>query len=238
MNISLLKYIVASIIVLCSCQLVAQENTPVVPDSTHARRGSARNFGLSFGASYSILQLNSSPYFSQVNSTLYEARILNKMGANIGIFIYQPLKEKLSMRFAVDAHFLNAQLIYDTGKPNKEESTIFPLCIETPISFVYGRHFRYDVEATSLFRTGFIAGLRPVIPLKLFSNNQPILKSFNLNLDLGISQPVALKNSIMRSELIFSFGLLNIIGKDATNFRTNSISYLGRHFVAFKMYFN
>jgi hypothetical protein len=238
MNTLVLKYVAASIIICCTYPAIAQEPTAAVADSTHGKKGTARNFGLSFGASYSVLQLDASPYFSEANSSLYKAQINNNMGANIGVFIYQPLKEKMSLRFAADAHFLNAQIIYDTGNPNKEESPVFPLCIETPISIVYGRHFRYDVEATSLFRTGFIAGLRPVLPLKLFNNTQPILKSFNLNLDLGISQPKALKSSILRSELIFSFGLLNLIGKDTTSYKTNSINYLGRNFVAFKMYFN
>lgn len=207
-------------------------------DSTAIKKASAKNFGLSAGASYSILVLKSTPYFTESGTVLRNAEVVNAPGFNVGLFIYKPLKEKFSMRFAVDANMLPAYLSYDTGKPNKEESYIYPLTIDIPISFIYGRHFRYDVEAKSLFRSGLIAGIRPVIPLSLFNSTQPLLSGFNLNIDLGISQPIAMKKGIMRTDLFFSYGLLNLIGKDESNFRTNSINYLGRSFVGLRMYFN
>ncbi len=207
-------------------------------DSTYFAIQKKRNFGMSFGTSYSILKLDASPYFKTTGNGLGRAEAKNSLGMNVGFFWYAPVKEKVSMRFALEANILQSHLIYDTGNINKEKSLIFPLTIEMPIAFIYGKHYRNDVTNKGTNQLGYMVGIRPSIPITLFSDPQPKLKNFNLNFDFGISRPVALKKAILRAELIFSLGLLNIIGEEQDNYKTNSIQYLGRSFIGLRMYFN
>ncbi|MFN0032565.1 MAG: hypothetical protein ACKVOR_10435, partial [Flavobacteriales bacterium] len=182
--------------------------------------------------------IQANPYFISQGSQLRTAEVANKVGASIGLFVYQPVREKLSMRFAVEAHLANTHVLYDTGKSFLEKSYIYPVCIELPIALVFGRHYRYDLIAPDFNKFGFIAAIRPVIPLGLFHNSQPLLSSFNVNLDAGITRGIPMKKGIMRADLIFSYGLFNLIGEGTENFKTNSIEYLGRNFVGLRAYFN
>ena len=207
-------------------------------DSTKSNVAYASKFGLNFGFDYSLLQLDANPYFLENGNGFGEAAVINSPGMNVGMFWHEPLKEKFSLRFGIEATIMFNRIAYETGKPRKDQSDVFPLTIELPITFIFGRHFRYDVEAKSLFRTGALVGIRPVFPLPLFNSSQPIVKAFNLNVDLGVSKPIALKKSIMRTELFFSYGLLNLIGEDDSEYKTNSIEYLGRSFIGLRMYFN
>ena len=238
-----MKYILVSAC-LCLFFVVSQQFArasvadSTMTDSTKSNAASAARFGLSFGFDYSLLSMRSNPYFLENGSGLGEASAINSPGLSIGMLWYEPLREKTSLRFGLEATIMRTQIEYPTGKPRNENSQIYPLTIEIPVAFIFGRHFRYDLEAKSLFKTGVMAGIRPVIPLSLFSSIQPVTKPFNLNVDLGISKPIALKKSIMRTELFFSYGLFNIIGKDETSYKTSSISFLGRNFVGLRMFFN
>jgi hypothetical protein len=238
MKIHLFK--IASItIALLKIQVCFAESVDTTStDSTKSRVAYASKFGLNFGFDYSLLQLDANPYFLENGNGFGEASAINSPGMNIGLFWHEPLKEKFSLRVALEATIMFNKIEYETGKPRKDRSDIFPLTIELPITCILGRHFRYDVEAKSLFRTGALVGIRPVFPLPLFNSAQPVLKMFNVNIDLGVSKPIALKKSIMRTELFFSYGLFNLIGRDDSGYKTNSIEYLGRSFIGLRMYFN
>jgi hypothetical protein len=238
MKIHLLKAIFLLLAIFqIQCSFAEMRDT-TTKDTTKSRVAYAAKFGLNFGFNYSFLRLESNPYFLENGDGMGEAKAINSPGMNAGFFWHEPLKEKMSMRFGIEASIMFNRIEYDTGKPNKTRSQVFPLTIELPVSFIFGRHFRYDVEAKSLCRSGILAGLRPVIPVPSFNSTEPALKSFNLNIDLGVSKPIALKKSIMRTELFFSYGLLNMIGKDDADYKTYSIEFLGRSFVGLRMYFN
>ncbi|MFM9984790.1 MAG: hypothetical protein ACKVOK_06120 [Flavobacteriales bacterium] len=238
MKIHFLKTILLALALIQIQSCFAEFRDTTSKDTTKSRVAYASKFGLNFGFNYSFLRLESNPYFLEDGNGFGEATAVNSPGMNAGMFWHEPLKEKTSIRFGIEASIMFNMIEYETGRLNKDRSQVFPLTIELPVSFIFGRHFRYDVEAKSLRKSGVMAGLRPVFPVPAFNSSQPVLKSFNLNIDVGVSKPVALKKSIMRTELFFSYGLLNMIGKDETDYKTKSIEYLGRSFVGLRMYFN
>jgi hypothetical protein len=203
------------------------------------RRQSTQRFGLGFGTSYGWLDVDSKPYFTGDSLAQGKASSVSAVGLNIGLFWHEPFAMRWSMRFGVEANLLYTALEYPTEKPKPSVSNIYPITIDIPLQLIMGMHHRDDVEqAKGKWKTGVVAGLRPVVPLSVFHNSQPVVKNFNLNIDLGLSHPIVLKKTMMRSELFVSYALFNVIGSDQNDYRTASINRLARHFVGLRFFFN
>lgn|GEM_PF-1919068 len=209
----------------------AQTDTTVVKKRSNV----SKNIGIGFGFSYSLLSMSSSP-FVLLDSTgkLGYSNIKNSLGANISLFYNVRLSERLYLRPGVDAHFLKAGIQYDTRLPNKKNSFVFPVAVEVPITA------SWSINKKGNFASGpYVAlGIRPTIAVEQFVSLYPTIKNTNLNVDAGLGLPVKMKKLAARVELIYSYGLFNLIGKKEDDFYTNSISSLGRNFVGLRFYFS
>lgn len=207
-------------------------------DTTSRRRerkeAILKNFGIGFGVSYSLLNLKSEAFLLNQNTgKLGNSHIKNKMGASVSLFSNINLGEQWKLRPTIEAHFLQATILYDTELINKKSSSIFPVAIEFPMTVI--RNFSNNQGNENL---NLLAGVRPSVALKQVSSLYPQMKSFNLNVEAGVGVPVRIGNFKLRIEAIYSHGLFNLIEKNTDDFYTNSISYLGRNFAGFRFYFN
>lgn len=198
-----------------------------VSDST--KKASAKNFGFHFGLNYSNLRLKSSPYFLNHTSELGKVSVLNGAGVCGGFF----LKFKnIPLRVALDINVLPSQLEYDNKSRNKEERFIYPLTVELPLSYTF------DPGKDNPKIPNIIAGPRAVFPIPMFDDLNPVLQPFNINIDLGIGYPFKLPSNDMSVELIYSFGLLNLIDKEADGYQNVSVQSLYRDVIMLRCYFN
>jgi len=222
-------------------QAVASDSTKIgFVDSTSAgiKKGpiDASNFGLLFGFNYSQYYMSSNPFFVDSLTTMGNSKVKNNLGLTAGLFYNFKLSEKLILRSAVEATILPSVIEYDIVR-KKTESWIYPLTIDIPFYFIYGNHDRESQQNKSM-QFNWVAAIRPVFPLSIMSSEQPILKDFNLNADIGCSIPFVLKNTSMKAEVFYSFGMLNLIGEDPDSYKTSSISSLRRNFIGLRFFFN
>lgn len=195
-------------------------------------------FGLSFGGSYSLLAMDAKPYFLGDSTATALPEAINSAGLNIGLFWYQPMKEKWAWRLGMEANVMGSKIRYPRAGKDPETLGVYGFTLDFPLHFLFGRHYRADLQAESFCKWGILAGVRPVAALGLFNSLQPTVKNFNLNIDLGIGRGIALKSTTMRVEAFYSLGLFNVIGENDKDFHTNSISYLSRSFAGLRLYFN
>lgn len=232
---------IAAIILVAQEPIVADTAVIIKTDSlTPAKKKSnatdAKDFGLLFGFDYSQYYMKSNPFFVDSLTVMGNAKAKNNLGLTIGVFYNFKLSKKLILRPAVEATIMPTTIEYDIIR-KKTNSLIYPLTIGIPFYLVYGNHDRESLS-NKRGQLNWIAAVRPVIPLSVMSASEPILKDFNLNLDLGCSVPFVLKNTIMKAELFYSFGMLNIIGDDPESYKTSSISSLRRNFIGMRFFFN
>jgi len=220
----------ARLFVLVSFLSVSASVVFAQADSTSGKVASAKNFGIYGGASYSMLRLKSSPYFLNESESLGNVSVANSVGISGGIFLLFP---SVQLRAAAEFNLMPCELIYETGKPNQEERMIYPLTVEIPISYlppaiIKGK--RSDL--------GLVFGGRFVFPITIVGDDIPVVSSFNFNIDGGIRIPLRLTKSDASFELIYSYGVLNLIDKDEENFRNKSVQTLGRDYIGLRLYFN
>ena len=196
----------------------------------------AKDFGLLFGFNYSQYYLESNPFFVDSLTSMGNSKVNNNVGLTIGVFYNIKLSEKLILRPAVEATIMPATIEYDLIR-KKSESWIYPLTVDLPFYFIYGNHDR-ETLSKKRAQLNWLAAVRPVIPLSVMSSTQPVVKNFNLNIDIGCSVPFVLKSTIMKAEIFYSFGSLNIIGDDSDNYKTSSINSLRRNFIGMRFFFN
>lgn len=229
------RILVITLLALLSIQLLAQTDTDVEVIKPKA----SKNFGLGFGISYSMLDMQSSP-FVLVDSIgkMGESRIQNTLGLNISAFYNIHISEKFMLRPGVDANIMRAHILYDTRLNNKKRSDIFPVTAEIPITAIWKfpcGDIRNDGFQPSI---NAIIGIRPVVAIKQFKSAYPTTKDFNLNVDAGVGFPIKTKKLNFTIEAIFSYGLLNLIGENDEDFYTTSVSQLGRSYAGLRFYFN
>lgn len=207
-------------------------------DSTAVAKHSAKDLGLMFGGSFVSLQVGSQDYFNAATQQLVSVEGEHQAGLSIGMFYNVALTYKWMIRPSVEAHLCNTSTRYAIG--DKTESySVYPVCVEVPITVVYGLNQRMAIEQKGWKGMGIMAAIRPVIPVSLFNGSYPVTKSFALNAEIGISLPKALRKTIWRTEMIASFNVMamNDVGKPS-DFRSNMISDMRRHFIGLRFYFN
>lgn len=225
-----MKKILTLIISLFALLHAAQAQTDTT--AVKKRSASSSNISLGFGFSYSMLTLRSSP-FVLVDSTgeMGNSRVKNSLGANVSLCYNIELGERFLLRPGIDAHFMRASILYDTRLDNKKRGEVFPVAVEIPITAMY----KIPSGTSSI---DLLLGIRPVIAVKQFRSLYPTLKDGNLNIDAGIGIPVKMKKLNCHVEAIYSYGLMNLIGKNDKDFYTNSVSYLGRSYAGLRLYFS
>jgi hypothetical protein len=201
------------------------------------RKPFAKNFGLMGGVNYSVVSLESSPFFVKGQDKLGTSSAQSGFGISGGIFGLFRINRTLMFRMMAEANITQAKINYDLVD-HEEFSFVFPVTVEVPISIVYSRNIAGAYVADQRRWPEISAGIRPVVPLTIFQDLQPRMKTFNLNVDLGVGLPFRLSKTTLRTELLFSYGLLNLIGEDEEHSKTYSISYIGRSFAGLRLYFN
>ena len=209
----------------------------IAQDSTGVQKSWGKNLTLYAGMNYSIITLESKPYFIDSTRVGY-SHAKNAAGASAGLAYYIKLGKNFMLRPGVEGNFTQSRIEYDTKVTHKESSGVFPLTVETPVALIFSRNVSGGFSADRRIWPEVQLAVRPVFPMKFFNSTRPAMETFNFNIDIGVGYPIQLKNAIMRTELIFSYGLLNIIGTDETDVKTSSISYLGRSFAGLRLYFN
>lgn len=223
----LLFYMKKSLIAILICFVALAGNTQT--DSTQ-KSGSTDGFGVLMGAIYGNLRAQTNAQFIPGSNRVLTASPKGAVGLNIGLFYEYKGIPRWSIRPSLEANIVNPHIKYDTQKYNQEEGYIFPLAIDLAIDAMY--HPRRKHIPSVMF------GVRPVFGLKEFQGTVPETGTFSLNADLGISKSFQAGTHIMRVELSYSFGLLNIIGTNAEDPYTSSVSSLYRDIAALKLYFN
>jgi hypothetical protein len=207
-------------------------------DSTAVAKHSAKDFGLMFGASLINLQVGSEEYFNAASQQLVSVEGSNKGGLSIGLFYNVALSYKWMIRPSVEAHLSNTSVTYRINEKD-ELYTLYPVCIEVPITINYGLNQRPSIEQRGWKGMGFLAAVRPVIPITIFQGSTPVVKPFSLNAEVGISLPKSLRKTLWRTEVIASFNVMaiNQVG-NGYDFRSNMIHDIRRHFIGVRFYFN
>lgn len=237
------KSIITLIIIgLISVQNFAQKDTlsSSLTDTTAVSKKKgptdAGDFGLLFGLNYSQYYMSSNPFFVDSLTAMGSSEAKNKFGLTVGVFYNFKLGKKLILRPAVEATIMPSVIEYDMIR-RKTESWVYPLTVEVPFYVVYGNHERENLSDKKM-HVNWFAAVRPVFPLSVMSSEQPLLREFNLNGDIGCSIPFVLKSTIMKAEIFYSFGMLDLIGDDADNYKTSSITSLRRNFIGLRFFFN
>ncbi len=226
---------------LLSLGLVASLCMTAQSDTTTVKKKSdfSKNFGIGFGVSYSMLSLESTPYVLPSDSARTgESRTKNNVGANISMFYNVHLGKGLTLRPTIEANIMRAQIEYDTELNIKKYSDVFPVSVEIPITLI--KSFAISAADAEGYQKAFQVqlGVRPVLAVNNFMGIYPAMKTANINIDGGIGMPIKTKKLKFRCEAIYSYGLLNLIGKNDQDHHTYSISKLGRSFMGLRFYFN
>lgn len=225
-------------IVLMLVFLYGANQTLLAQDSTSVAKHSAKDFGLMFGASWVQVQVGSTDYVNPSTQQVVTASGTSQGGLSIGMFYNVALTPKWMIRPSVEAHLTNTSVRYNVGK-NTESYSVYPVCVEVPISVVYGLNQRMPIEQNGWKGIGILGAVRPIVPVSLFNSSYPVTNIFSINAELGISLPKALRNTIWRTELLVSYNVLRINkAGEANDFRSNMIDDMRRHFVGLRFYFN
>lgn len=216
-------------IFICCLSLHAQTANE---DSTTFRP--TKDLGMYIGGAYSLVQLDAKPYF--VGTTVATPQLNNSPGMFGGFCYNFYASRNLLVRPAVEAAFLPATITYQTEIDYQTRQRIFPMTIDFPISFIYSA-YRIKSFPRPSARPEWGISIRPVLTVKPFNDVQPVMRTSNLNTDVFVGYPIGNAKSVMRVELFYSHGWLNLIGDD-TNFRTYSIIKLHRHFTGVRFIFH
>lgn len=227
----MMKLISALSLLFYSCMAIAQDSTKV--DVEHAK-----NLGFYIGASYSLVSIDSKPYFTDSAGKVGFSDVKNKVGLNAGLCYYVKLGKSLLFRPAVEVNMIPAVIQYDTDINHRDESGVFPFTFEVPIGFIYSRNVSGGITAYRRRWPEIGAAVRPVMAIPAFNSVRPKMKKYNLNLDLSLGYPIKLKRTTMRVEVLFSYGLFNLIGEDETDVKTYSVNTVGRSYAGMRLYFN
>lgn len=209
----------------------------IAQDSTEVNVPHPQRMGFYLGGSYSNLSFESKPYFVDSAGKVGRSNIKNAGGISAGICYYLRLSQWVLLRPAIEINMLPAKIEYDTEINHRTSSRVFPFALETPLSIIISKEKNPGINERRKL-PDFIGAIRPVFSIPALADVRPAIKTFNLNLDIGIGYPIELKAVTMRTELFYSFGLYDLIGKDENDYKTNSVQSLGRSFIGLRLFFN
>jgi hypothetical protein len=221
---------VASIlfVLLCLCGGVVRATDK---DTSGVR--SSKDLGLYIGGAYSLGRMESRA-IEEFNAS---PKLSNSAGLLAGFCYNFYVGKKSIVRPGVEAFFLPMAIVYPASFNKTTERQIFPMTAEFPISWIYSS-FRTKSFPRPEAKPEFGLTLRPVFAVKALSELQPVLRSTNFNTDIFVGYPIANNKSVMRVELYYSHGWLNLIGSDTNSEYTSSISNLQRHVLGVRCIFH
>jgi len=193
----------------------------------------SKDLGLYIGGAYSLGRMDSRT-MEEFNTS---PKLLNSPGLLSGFCYNFYLGKRSIIRPAIEAFFLPMAIEYPASFNRKTERQVFPMTAEFPISWIYSS-FRTKSFPRPEAKPEFGITLRPVLAVKALSELQPVLRSTNFNTDVFVGYPIANDKSVMRVELYYSHGWLNLIGKDPENDYTSSITSLQRHVLGVRCIFH
>ncbi len=226
----MMRYFYTILFLLLSIAALAQDTSEV--DIEHAK-----NFGFIVGTSYSNMRFESKAYFVDSAGTSGKSNIRNSPGVSAGFCYYFRLNQWLLLRPSVEGNLLPVKIEYDTEINHRVYSSVFPLSIESPLCLIVSKENNPGIKKSRRL-PDFNFAIRPVFAVAALADIRPTLKTFNLNIDLGIGLPITMNKITMRAELFYSYGINNLIGTDENDFKTNTISYIGRSYTGLRLYFN
>ncbi len=226
----MMRYIFTLLILTIAFSALSRDTTTV--DIEHAK-----NFGFILGTSYSNMRFESKSYLLDSIGTSGKSNIRNSVGLSAGFFYYFRLNQWIMLRPGVEGNILPVKIEYDTEINHRTQSRVFPLAIESPMSIIISKEDNPGLKEKRRL-PDFNFSVRPVFAIAALADVRPTLKTFNLNFDVGIGFPITLNKITMRAELFYSQGIYNLIGKDDADFKTNTISYVGRSYTGLRLYFN
>ena len=227
MKIELCLPVIILVLIALSCGAAKASDN----DTTGVR--ASKDLGLYIGGAYSFGRMESRT-IEEFNAS---PKLSNSPGLLAG-FCYNFYGGKKSIvRPAVEAFFLPMAIVYPASFNKTTERQIFPMTAEFPISWIYSS-FRTKSFPRPEAKPEFGIALRPVLAVKALSELQPVLRSANFNTDIFVGYPIANDKSVMRVELYYSHGWLNLIGNDPKSEYTSSISSLQRHVLGVRCIFH
>lgn len=212
------------------CLLLLVFNTTAQTDTiAPPKKEFANGFGLSMGVVYGILRANTTAQFIPNSDRVIKTSVENKIGISGAVF-YEYKVPRWSFRPAVEANVIFSNMRYDLEKFNDEEGYIFPVAVDLPLDIMY--HPRKK-NAPSL-----MVGARPIFAFDQFNSFHPSTKTFAFNVDAGISYLLPAGNNEMRIELMYSFGLIDVLNKKEGDIYSMGIDHIYRDVLGLKLYFN
>jgi len=224
-----MRRIICILLIGFTISLHAQDSTAVVKKSS--------KLAILLGLNYSNLMLKSQAYFVTPEGKVGKSNVQNSVGISIGLGYNVRLNNWLMLRPGVEGNITPANLEFDSEIDYRTLSDVFPLCVETPMTFIFSKQGNANLISMRSWPE-IQLGLRPVFAIPNYLPIQPVQKHLSFNIDLGIGYAIRLKKSTMRSELVYSLGLTNIIGEDNENYKTYSVQELKRSFVGLRLFFN
>lgn len=213
----------------------AQSDTSVVKKKS----AFSKNLGIGFGFSYASIGLESKPFvLNDSTGKLGYSQAENGFGANVSLFYNIPIGKNLVIRPGADAHFSGGAIVYDTEVNHKKRSEVLPVAVEIPIHLIWKFHYGNTQPDGFQPSINLNLGVRPVIAIKSFANAFPAMQSNNFNIEGGIGMPVKTKKKAFLVEVVYSHGLLNLIGTNQQDVYTTSVSDLRKSFAGLRLYFN
>ena len=197
---------------------------------TSAKKGPSK-FSLGFGLSYSIMGFETRPYFIDSSGKAGKSEIKNVVGVSASAGYMFQVSPRLMIRPSVEAHMMPAKISYDTEIDHKTISEVYPISVEIPIAAVYNLSSKPNSPTAQL-------AFRPVYAPETFSDPRPEINPFNLNLDIGVGMPFQIKKALVRMELYYSHGFLELIGENPDDYKTRSVKHLTRSFAGIRFYLN
>lgn len=226
----MMRYLYTFFFLLISTVALTQDTTEV--DIEHAKK-----FGFIVGASYSNMGFESKAYFVNSAGTAGKSNIRNSAGVSAGFCYYFRLNQWILLRPSVEGNMMPVKIEYDTEINHRVHSNVFPLTVESPLCLIVSKENNPGIKNNRRL-PDFNFAVRPVFAVAALAEIRPTLKTFNLNIDLGIGLPITIDKITMRAELFYSYGMNNLIGTNDKDFKTSTISYIGRSYTGLRLYFN
>jgi hypothetical protein len=206
-------------------------------DSTKVDVEHAKKLGFILGANYSNLGFDSKPYFLDSAGTIGRSDFKNAGGVSAGICYYFNIGNHFFIRPAVEANIMAPKIYFDTEIDYRATSEVFPVCIETPLSFIYS-FSGIEKKQGAKQLPELMCAVRPVFSLSAFADLRPNMKSKNLNVDFGLGYPVRINKLTMRIEAFYSHGINNLIGENKEDLRSASVTLIERSYTGLRLLIN
>jgi len=208
-------------------------------DSTKVRLNPLRNGGIFGSVEYSVLRLDYAPFVLDTLGTMGRISVKNGVSLSAGIFYKKKIANWLIIRPALGASFSTGRLAYDLNKLREVYYDIHPLTANLQLHFMIpAGYLRNRMPEPDVIR-GFtpIIGPSVFIPVEQIPTIHPEVKNYDVHLDFGFGYQWENKQMKSHIDMIYSLGLVNLIGvKD--DVYTNPVQSLYRDSFSIRYYFH